>query len=167
MTIVACNSLDLVLAREVVTFEVVCLNMEGGGAGAPGGAEEFAADLQVVDWSIQSPMFWAYLHMVNVIGRVLASVSTWAEQCPCHESDPELQGSDRDKVDGLRARIGTSLCPLACRRAPEAVAGALRAFAGQLIQVANAEILLDPRTLRLPDQVGSRTSWCNASEISN
>lgn len=114
--------------------------------------DEHSTDMQAVDEGIQSPMFWAYIAMLRKVGGALTSIMNWAEQCPCHESDPDLQGADRHKVDGLRRRLSMSQCPLAGRRAPEAAAGALREFVVQLLRATNADVLVDPRTLRCSEE---------------
>ena len=104
--------------------------------------------LNIVDLGITGPMFWAYARMVDRLGEALNKLALWSEQCPCHSDSCELQGADRHRVSGLRARVGMDVCPMSTRRAPEAAAGALNALVAKVWRIVNSEIAIDPATLR-------------------
>jgi hypothetical protein len=123
---------------------------------------EDGVNFTVVDEGIRSPMFWAYLNMMEFVRQCLSAISDWSESCPCHGADPALHGKNKDKLSGLVHRIGFSECPMAGRRAPEAAAGAIKDFVADLLRKANADLILDPRTLRCDAEEQQRLQGASA-----
>ena len=86
--------------------------------------------------------------MIDHVGETLGTIVGWSEGCLCHSEVPALQGPDRHSFGGLAARTGTSLCPLATRRAPECAAGGLSILLQRDCDVVDVSVILDPTTLQ-------------------
>ena len=98
-------------------------------------------NVQVLSRTIRSPSFWSFLHMCAHIQRVLESLRTWCEACPCHitrtRSRPGRRTGKEEryahvKSFGRLVRRGThqktslwQSCPVSGCRAPEMACGAL------------------------------------------
>eukprot|EP00969_Alexandrium_andersonii_P171630 7586648-Alexandrium_andersonii.AAC.1 len=74
------------------------------------------SDLKRVDNAIEDPVWWARLHTLERLMRVVRDLFTWIESCPCHGSLPF-----RDLPSTLSGRW--LRCPMRGRRLPEVAAG--------------------------------------------
>ena len=108
--------------------------------------------------SVKADYFWAYLHMVDLIGEMLEMVMGWSERCPCHWVPKDFVGPKRHTPKQLQAHrakktSAVRACPLAGMRAPELAVGELRALLDTFWREGYAGLLQNPCVMRLPEQV--------------
>ena len=84
----------------------------------------------VVEKSVRSPFWWAYLRMLFLSHSVLEGLGVFSEGCFCHDPIHRLTTADARNLSRLQQRFGlldgdgrTWKCPLANMRAPEFAAG--------------------------------------------
>jgi hypothetical protein len=52
-----------------------------------GDQNQSQAKVNVVDEAIKSPLFWAYMVMLDLVADALLELCSWAEGCACHEEE--------------------------------------------------------------------------------
>ena len=113
-----------------------------------GGTEEHKKDdkslkVDVADEGIRSHRFWAYSHMIDIVGSVLEQLARWAEGCPCHPVEAGVETAARHlRRRTLRERLGMDKCPLCSCKAFACAAGEALQFLDQLFVLANSTLLL-------------------------
>ena len=99
--------------------------------------DEKACCISTADEAIQCDLFWAYCHMIDAVGEVLAEVQRFAESCPCHYVQARPEGvarhSRHDRGTDMMRRIGQRLCPLRSCQAPACAAGFIDTLLGRLL----------------------------------
>ena len=119
-------------------------------SGATGGDEQsngdFRLQVQQLDSTISSPLFWAYAKGMNLLGLVLHRLEVWCEGCSCHmpKKDLHLLGLVVRRYQG-RAPGSTSTmaskCPLRARRAAEMSVGDFQSLCLTFLNMASQQLL--------------------------
>jgi hypothetical protein len=107
-------------------------------------------NLPVLTKAIRSSKWWSYTAMLNELHRYIASLSRWAEGCPCHGWQEPLFGfseptysESTDILCACRRELSLPradgdgphfVCPLKGKRAIELAAGDLSAFMREIAE---------------------------------
>lgn len=112
--------------------------------------DEHSLKVDLADAAIRNGLFWGYTRMVDILAESLSGVAEWSEGCMCHPRPARLQGVSRHKrTRANEANIGVPVCPLSTMRAPAMAANEHIQFLDQLMNVANTDLLFDPRVAGL------------------
>ena len=148
----------------------------GAAAAAPGpipnDTDDHHMDIQVIDAAINSPFFWAYASMIDMIAETHELIMHWAEGCLCHGHMPtSLQGPARhDPRRRMAAERENAArrkrCPLCGMRAPELAAGALHTLLDFLWNISHGELITSAPFLRLgvPEQAKILADFARARQ---
>ena len=125
-------------------------------AGNDNGEGEAAADRfapmqwDLVHQAIKSREFWAWLHMLEVLTRILSYLESWFFDCPCHAEEVNLEdcllvlsGLTR-QVEGVRKDLQARKhsCVFRGRRGPEIASGDLLCVLDHMLAAANHRVTL-------------------------
>ena len=109
---------------------------------------DFGVKLQVVDESIRSDHFWAFLALVVILGDTLFECQQWAERRPCHDDFGACIRSHYTRRRRFmdKYRVMASGCPMRTRRAPEMADFALNKLMRRLLNHVNISLVLHPNS---------------------
>ena len=119
--------------------------------GQPAARDEnntYGVDVTLIDSALTSPVFWARLHMLECLAKVINGCLTWVESCPCHGDLPENEFPHNVKKTWAS-------CPLRGCRAPELACGEFETFLRNLSATSASELLAClPRDISREDRAG-------------
>jgi len=104
-----------------------------------------STNVDTADDGITSVFFWAYAHMVDVIGEAVQELQRWCESCPCHYDHPHFRGVTRhERRVRMSDALGRCSCPLAGCWAPALAAGYLKTVLETILNLCNVTVLMHP-----------------------
>lgn len=92
-----------------------------------------------VSQAVQSPAWWGWIAMFEVVCGLLRQHIRWAESCPCHDHLLQTHREDLQTEPDLLKQFLS--CPMRGLRAPELSAGQFLDLLSSLWQVSAAEVL--------------------------
>jgi hypothetical protein len=115
---------------------------------------EEGVKITIVCEAIASDMFWAYLHMINIVGQAILECMHWCEGCCCHPPPQVLGSSRHQRGQAFRTRHGVdvSSCPMKTRRAPEMANNAMVKLLRQLFAQGSQMMLVVPSIAALTQE---------------
>ena len=117
----------------------------GGDLQEPEAGDVRGVKVQLADEAISSDVWWAYTVMLDGVSEALLEVATWAEGCPCHSRQPQLQGRTRHlRVAAFQRVLNMDTCPLRCMRAAEMARVGVMPLLEPLFRSLNTALLLEP-----------------------
>jgi hypothetical protein len=103
---------------------------------------------------IRDPYFWAYSHMLAMLGEVLQELQAYFLSCKCHRRYDLYRGHLPLRQIAERRKASKLVCPMMGRLAPEMAVGEWKNVLNNLMALGTAEVL--PHTVGLDQEQRGR-----------